>query len=342
MGLLIFYLVVALGVSFLCSLVEAGILSLPRSHVAMLAKDKRSSGRILEGMKQNIDRPLAAILTLNTIAHTVGAAGVGAQALVKFGSEWVAVVSAILTILILVFSEIIPKTLGVVYTTKLAGINAYIIKGMIILTYPLVVLFQGLSRLLSSRVRHTRLTRKEVALIAELGQAEGALQEKEYQVIRNLLRLNNIRVKKIMTPRNVVFMLAKDMTVKEAADQHSPLRFSRIPVYATGPDDIVGIVLRPEIYDKVRGQANQCKLEQIVQPIHAVPETAAVGQVLNELVQRRDHIFLVVDEYGGTAGIVTLEDAIETLLGVEIVDETDVVTDMRRLTGKLLQSKLRR
>ncbi|UCD28949.1 MAG: DUF21 domain-containing protein, partial [Planctomycetota bacterium] len=186
MGLLIFYLLLALGVSFLCSLTEAVILSIPRSHVALLAKENRTSGRMLESMKKKIDRPLAAILTLNTIAHTVGAAGVGAQALALFGSEWVAVTSAILTILILVFSEIIPKTLGAVYCTKLAGLTAYIIIVMIILTYPLVVVFQGFSRILASRVKKSRLTREEVALIAELGQAEGALQEKEYHVIHNL------------------------------------------------------------------------------------------------------------------------------------------------------------
>jgi len=250
MGILLSYLLLALGVSFICSLMEAAILSLPRSHVALLARDNRPGGRILEDMKKNIDRPLAAILTLNTIAHTIGAAGVGAQALILFGSKWVAATSAVLTILILILSEIIPKTLGAVYAKQLTGPTAFIIRGMIVITYPLVVMCQGFSRLLSSRVRHTQLTREEVALIAELGQAEGALQEKEFRVIRNMLILNTIRANKVMTPRNVVFMLSKDMTVTEAIAQHSPLRFSRIPIYKTGPDDIIGIVLRHEIYDK--------------------------------------------------------------------------------------------
>lgn len=338
--LLVFYLLLALGVSFLCSLTESTILSLSRSQVATLVKARRPSGQILEGMKANIERPLAAILTLNTIAHTIGAAGVGAEAFVIFGSEWVAVTSAILTVLILVFSEIIPKTLGVVYAGRLASFTAYAIMGMTYLTYPLVIVFQSLSRLLGRGHDH-KLTREEFALIAELGQTEGALVEKEFRVIRNLLRMKKIPVRDVMTPRTVVFMLQKDLTVQEVVDQHGTLRFARIPVYGTGPDNITGVVLRHAIDAAVRDGNGDSTLEDVAGPIHAVPDIASLDQVLDEFVRERGHLFLAVDEHGGTAGIITLEDAIETLLGREIVDETDPVVDMRQLAGRLFQNKLR-
>lgn len=337
---LVLYLLLALGVSFLCSLTESVILSLSRSYIAALLKDGRTSGRILEGMKANIERPLAAILTLNTIAHTVGAAGVGAESLIIFGNKWVAATSAVLTILILVFSEIIPKTLGVVYARRLASFTAYAITGMIYLSYPLVVIFQSLSRVLGRR-HGQKLTREEFALIAELGQTEGALHEKEYRVIKNLLRLRMTRVCDVMTPRTVVFMLQKDLTVREAIEQHGVLRFARIPLYGTSPDDIMGLVLRHEIDTAHRNDRESCRLEEIAGPIHAVPETAPLDRVLDEFIQRRGQLFLAIDEHGGTAGIVTLEDAIETLLGQEIVDETDPVVDMRQLAGRLFQNKLR-
>ncbi len=338
--LLVFYLLLALGVSFLCSLTESGLLSLSRSRVAALAKQGRPSGRMLERMKDNIERPLAAILTLNTVAHTIGAAGVGAESYVIFGSKWVAVTSAVLTVLILVFSEIIPKTLGVVYAGRLASFTAYTITGMIYLTYPLVVVFQALSRLLG-RGGEQKLTREEFAVIAELGQTEGALHEKEYRIIRNVLRMGRVRVRDVLTPRTVVFMLPKDMTVSEALAEHGPLRFARIPVRGEGPDDVVGVVLRHAISSAFEEERGECKLSEIAGPIHAVPEDAALDRVLDEFIQRKEQLFLAVDEYGGTAGIVTLEDAIETLLGTEIVDETDKVVDMRELAGRLFQNKLR-
>ena len=338
--LLIFYLLLALGVSFLCSLTESGLLSLSRSSVAALVKQNRPSGRMLDRMKDNIERPLAAILTLNTVAHTIGAAGVGAESYAIFGSEWVAITSAVLTVLILVFSEIIPKTLGVVYAVRLATFTAYTITGMIYLTYPLVVVFQALSRLLGQGGEQ-KLTREEFAVIAELGQTEGALHEKEYHIIRNVLRMSRVRVRDVMTPRTVVFMLNKDMTVREALDQHGPLRFARIPVSGEGPDDVVGVVFRHVISQAAQDGREGDTLEKLAREIHAVPRDAALDRVLDEFIRRKEQFFLVVDEYGGTAGIITLEDAIETLLGAEIVDETDKVVDMRELAGRLFENKLR-
>jgi CBS domain containing-hemolysin-like protein len=338
--LLVFYLLLALGVSFLCSLTESGLLSLSRSRIAALVKDRRPSGPMLERMKDNIERPLAAILTLNTVAHTIGAAGVGAEAYVIFGSGWVAVTSAVLTVLILVFSEIIPKTLGVVYAGRLAPFTAYTITGMIYLTYPLVVAFQAFSGLLAKR-HQQKLTREEFTMIAELGQTEGALREDEYRVIRNVLRLRRVRVRDVMTPRTVVFMLHKDLTVQQAMDEHGPLRFARMPAYGEGPDDVVGIIFRHALNTAVQEGRGESPLHEVAGPIHAVPQDAALDRVLDEFIKRKEQFFLAVDEYGGTAGIITLEDAIETLLGAEIVDETDQAVDMRAVAGRLFQCKLR-
>ncbi len=260
--LLVLYLLLALGVSFLCSLTESGLLSLSLSRVAALAKEGRPTGRMLERMKDNIERPLAAILTLNTIAHTVGAAGVGAEAYVLFGNEWIALTSGVLTVLILVFSEIIPKTLGVVYAGRLAPLTAYTITGMIYLSYPLVIVFQALSRRLGRRDEQ-KLTREDFAVIAELGQTEGALHEREYRVIRNLLRLRKMRVGDVMTPRTVVFMLPADMTVKAALDEHGPLRFGRIPVCGDGPDDVDGVVLRHALSEALREGRGECAVADV-------------------------------------------------------------------------------
>jgi len=316
--LLVLYLLLALGVSFFCSLTESGLLSLSRSRVATMVKDGRPTGRMLERMKDNIERPLAAILTLNTIAHTIGAAGVGAQAYVVFGSEWLALTSGVLTVLILVFSEIIPKTLGVVYAGRLAPFTAYAITGMIYMSYPLVIVFQALSRRLG-RGGEQKLTREDFAVIAELGQTEGALHEREYRVIQNVLRLRKVRVGEVMTPRTVVFMLQKELTVQQAH----------------------GVVLRHALSETLRKGNGDWAVGRIATPIHAVPETAPLDQVLDEFIRRKSQLFLAVDEHGGTAGIITLEDAIETLLGAEIMDETDQVADMRKLAGRLFQDKLR-
>ncbi len=338
--LLIFYLSLALGISFLCSLTESALLSLSLSRVTALAKSGGKTGRILERMKENIEKPLAAILTLNTVAHTIGAAGVGAQAYVVFGGEWVAVGSAVLTVLILVFSEIIPKTLGVIHADRLAPFTAYTVTGMIYLSYPLVIVFQRLSRLLGQR-HDQKITREEFAVIAELGQTEGALHEKEYRIIHNLLRMRTVPVSDVMTPRTVVLMLQKDRTIEDVLHNHGPLQFARLPVYGDGPDDIIGLVLRHELGAAFRAGRRGEPLTSVLHPIRAVPETSKMDRVLDEFVASRDHLFLAIDEHGGTAGIVTLEDAIETLLGAEIVDETDRVADMRQLAGRLFQDKLR-
>ena len=339
------YFFLAVTISFICSLLEAVILSLTHAHVAVMIKKGNRSGQILKRLKEKIDHPLAAILTLNTVANTVGAAGVGAQALAVFGSKWVAIFSGLLTFCILVFSEIIPKTLGAVFWKQLAPTAAYLIRGMIFITYPLVIAFETLGRLIASRDKQVKITREEMIVAAEMGRAEGELGDREKSVIKNLLRLHNIFVRDILTPRSVLFALPKDQTVGQAVKENPQMPFSRIPVFGRDLDDIAGLVRRYEIREAfTRGMHGQL-LEELANPIHAVPKSKSVADVLDEFIQRREHLFLVVDEYGGTDGVISLEDAIETLLGVEIVDELDSVEDMRKFAReqwekrKLLKKK---
>ena len=333
MVLLIFYLMLALGVSFVCSLCEAAILSIPRSHGQVMADQGRAIGRRLLHLKEHIDRPLSAILTLNTIANVFGSAGVGAQAQIIWGQKWLAVASAVLTFLILILSEIIPKTVGAVYGRRLATPVVYTIEGMIYLTYPVVSLLNGVARVIRGRGGGSGLSRESIAVIAELARTEGALIGTESEIIKNVLRLGRVKVKDVMTPRTVVFMIQKESTASQVASEENFRRFSRIPVYGESPDDVLGIVLKAEIYDAIqRGQGDR-KVATLLRRIHAVPETAPVLRVLEEFGRLRHHVFLAVDEFGGTAGIVTLEDCVESVIGVEIVDETDPVADMRDLAA---------
>ena len=344
MAILILYISLALGVSFLCSLLEATFLSTSHGYVSALRKQGRRSGAVLHDLKERIDRPLAAILTMNTVANTVGAACVGAQVLKLFTERYpesvhagraVAIASGALTLLILVCSEIIPKTLGVVYWKQLAPAAGYIIKGLIVVIYPLVVTFEMLSKLISGQRYQPKISREEMAAAAEIGKAEGTLQMLETRVIQNLLRLNKIRAKDVLTPRSVLLAFQKDKTVQETVDKHGPIRFSRIPVYGKDLDDITGFVNRYKVLRAYAEGQRETKLDKLSVPIHVVPETKSVASILDEFLRRREQSFLVVDEYGGTSGIITLEDVIETLLGVEIADEFGTVEDMRKLATQI-------
>lgn len=342
MSLLLLYLALALGVSFLCSLLEAGLLSVPRGHLGTMVDQGKHSGLTLQRMKDNIDRPLSAILTLNTVAHTVGAAGVGAQAQVVFGKQWVAVASAVLTLLILLFSEIVPKTLGAVYSKELATFTAVTTRSITRGLLPLVWVCEGVSRLAAGRTRQPVLTREEFASLAELAPREGALRDEESRIIRNLLGLRAVRVQDIMTPRNVVFTVRADQTVADVAGRRFELPFARMPVVGDGPDDLLGLVHRYEVLRTHRAGADARTMRQLMRPLHFVPDAASVADAMRQMIERREQFFAVVDEYGGTAGVVTMEDAIETLLGAEIVDETDSVEDMRELARRRHDQSMRR
>ncbi len=339
---LIAYFALALVVSFLCSLMESVILSVRPVYIETLETKRPRAAALLKKLKENIERPLSAILTLNTVANTVGAAGVGAEALRLFGSAYVAVTSGILTLSILVLSEIIPKTLGTAYWKKLAPLAAYVILFFIAILYPLVRILEAISGAVSHHKGKYHFSREEVLAAARLGHSQGTLRSQENMVIQNLLSLQNIRVKDILTPRSVLLALQQDMTVAEVVSTHNQIRFSRIPIYGKDMDDITAFVHRYKILQAFSENKTQLKLHEMAQPIHAIPETKNVADTLYEFTKRRDQIFLVVDEYGGTAGIITLEDAIETLLGVEIVDEFDTVEDMRKFALRQGQKRRRK
>ena len=339
MNTLFFYFFLALGVSFLCSLLESIILSITHSHVAVLANTGSKSSRLLENMKENINKPLAAILTVNTVANVVGAAGVGAQAMKLFGSEWVAILSGLLTLCILIFSEIIPKTLGTIYWRSLAGPAVYMITGLIYMTYPFVFLSNYFSKIFTSENHQQKVSRQEVVAMAEMGEDEGSIREKESDIIENLLNLNDVVAEDVMTPRSVVFALQKDSTVGDVVGEHTPIAFSRIPIFAKDVDDILGFVHRYDLVNKQAEDQFHIKMKDILEPIHTVKQEDSIASILDEFVRRRQQIFMVIDEFGTTTGLITLEDAIETLLGVEIVDEHDSVVDMRKLATEKFRRK---
>lgn len=339
MTALLTFLFLALGVSFVCSLLESVLLSVTHAHIAVLKRDGKRSGDILRNMKRNINHPLAAILTLNTVANTVGAAGVGAQAYLLFGSQWVGYFSAALTVLILVFSEIIPKTLGAVFWKRLSSPAAYTLKGMIFVLYPVVAILEKISSFISRHGQGAKITRDELLVLADIGYTDGILSKNEATILRNLLLMTELRAEDIMTPRSVVMAFDKASTVGEVIDDKTPLAFSRIPVYDDTMDNITGIALKTELMESYYTEKRDITVGEIAKPVFAVPESRSISGLFDDFINRGEHIFIVVDEYGGVAGIVTLEDAVETLLGVEIVDELDTVEDMREYALEIWRTR---
>ena len=328
--LLVFYLVLAVGVSFLCSLCEAVLLTLTASDAEALSQRNAKAGRRLKAMKQSIDRPLGAILTLNTISHTVGAAGVGAQAAIVFNG-WVGLTSAVLTLLILVLSEIIPKTIGAVHAKRLAPVGVIMIDWMIWVSYPVVLALEVIGRLFKSGGHGGAPTRQEIEILAELARSGGAIDQAESKIIQNLLSLRGVKARDVMTPRTVVFMLPASMSVGEALSENPKMAFSRIPIKGETVDDVVGMVLRTDMYEAIASGRTALSLSDLKRDLAVVPDSASLLDVLRRFGETGEHIFLVVDEYGGTDGVLTLEDVLETILGSEIVDETDQAVDMRDL-----------
>jgi len=328
MTLLLAYFFLALFLSFLCSLLEAVLLSTPASYSSILSKQNASQGDRLERFKENINRPLAAILTLNTFAHTLGAAGVGAQTLELYGESSVAIASGILTLLILVFSEIIPKTIGSVYWRGLIGNTTLIIEVLIFFTYPLVLLAEYISNFGQDEAT---VTREEVIAMAEMGEDEGVLEEQETDIIENTLKLKDVKAKDIMTPRSVIFALKSGFTVGQVLEEHETLDFTRIPIFEGSLDVIKGMVNRYEIINRKADDQFSTRMHEISQEVPFVNENDPIDKVLELFIKNREHMALVKDNSDILTGLITLEDAIETILGQEIVDEHDSVVDMRDL-----------
>ncbi|MFP4047062.1 MAG: CNNM domain-containing protein [Bacteroidales bacterium] len=343
MGLLLVYLFIALFFSFLCSMLEASLLSTTPSFIAAKVNEKKRYGIVLKKFKEKIDTPLAAILTLNTFAHTVGAAGVGAQAQEIWGDEYLSVISALLTIIILIFSEIIPKTIGASYWKGLAPFTATTLQILIYSPlYPVVILSKYITKILNKKKAEAVLSRSEFQAMTEIGIKEGIFKEEESRILINLMKFNNIVVKSIMTPRTVVFAAPQDMTIKQFFEQHEKIRVSRIPIYYEDIDEITGYVLKDDLMENMIEKKMNKKLKGLSRNMMVVNEKMPIVKLFYRLLEEKEHIAMVVGEYGEMVGIVTMEDVIETLLGTEIVDELDNVEDMQKQAMKIWERRAKR
>ncbi|WP_299244686.1 CNNM domain-containing protein [uncultured Aquimarina sp.] len=362
MALLIVYGVVSIFFSFLCSILEAVLLSITPTFLNVKKKEGKAYATSLEKLKKDVDRPLIAILTLNTIAHTVGAILVGVQAKVAYAEMYgsttrtilgvemtedlmVGVVSSIMTILILVASEIIPKTIGATYWKQLANFTS---KALHVLIWPLkwtgiLWILQLTTKLIGGKGHHgSVLSREDFTAMADIAEEEGVFEESESKVIRNLLNFKAIFAKDIMTPRTVIKTASEDTTVEEFFNENQNLRFSRIPVYKENSDNITGQVLKDEVFKEMANQNGHKLLAEIKRPIIFTTRNLPIPDLFNELVQTKNHIALVVDEYGSVSGVVSMEDVIETLLGLEIMDESDQDSNMQELARKNWEDRARR
>jgi CBS domain containing-hemolysin-like protein len=315
-------------------------LSVTPSFAEKLLSDRPRAGGMLIQVKDRLDESLSSILILNTFAHTMGAAGVGAQALLVFGAEWETLIAVLLTLAILYFSEIIPKTLGATFWRQLAIPSAFIIAWLVRLVYPLVWISTRLTRLFS-RNKEEEISREEIIALASLGLRDGTLISRENEYLANILRLREIRTEEVLTPRTVVHMLDQNLTVTEALDQVQTRQFTRMPIYGEGIDDIKGKVISTDLFEAERSGHGSDPISKFAKPLFRVSEKLPVQQLLDLFIKNRAHLFLVEDEFGQTAGIVTLEDAIETILGREILDERDTVEDMQALARQKYRQRLR-
>ena len=331
MTLLLIFVFVSLGFSFLCSVLEAVLLSITPSFVASLSNNRPAIGERIHRLKDNIDRPLAAILTLNTVAHTLGAIGAGTQASALFSSKYVGLFSVVMTLLILYLSEIIPKTLGAVYWKSLAPASAKVLEVMIFCLYPFIIVSEQLTQFISRGKQKSVFSREEFAALAEIGTREGKLDEGESRILNNVFRFSSLKVSDIMTPRTVMFSLQQDLTVKQVMEEYERVAFSRIPIFGVNRDEVTGFVLRSDILLENAHDRHDTPLHALQRDLFRIGQGAQLPELLEFLLNRRAHIALVVSPYGGTDGLVTLEDLVETLLGLEIVDEADTSIDMQAL-----------
>lgn len=340
MDLLILFFVLSVGISFLCSILESVLLSVNMSYVAVLEREKPAVGKLLRQHKENINKSIASILILNTIANTLGAAAVGAQASKIFGNDAVVYVSIVLTFAILFLSEIIPKTIGALYWKNLAPLSTQFIRIFIWMTYPIILttLFVT-NRISSGKGDSHSLTKEELLQSMLLGEDEGVIDEKESDIIENILNLGNIKVGEVLTPRSVVFAVEESMSIKEIIETKPAIfKFSRIPVYKGSIEEVTGIVLTKKIFKQAL-EDDSVSVASIKKVIYAINENIPVSKALDLLISKKDHMFLVMDNYGQTEGILTLEDCVETILGVEIVDESDTTEDMRELAKNRMKQR---
>ena len=324
--------VTAVVVSAMCSVAEAALYSIPVSHVEVLAQSGSRTGRILKRLKRDINQPITAILTLNTIANTMGAAVAGAAVSALYGDQYLAYFSALFTLTILFVSEIIPKTAGVAYCKQLGPMIAYPVLWLVRVSTPIVWICRRVTSLIEKDGGREFVSAMEVQAVANLSHEAGEINSQEEKIIINILELKNRTVRRAMTPRTVTFTLSANMTVGEAGDMQDKWSLhSRVPVYDKDPDDIVGVVLRKNVLLKAAEGETGVLLKELMEPAHFVPEAAPLPNILLEFFEQRQHLFIVVDEYGAFTGVISMEDIIEEIMGEEIMDESDKTRDMRAL-----------
>ena len=362
MGLLLFYAFISIFFSFLCSILEAVLLSITPTFLNVKKQEGKVYAEELENLKKDVDKPLIAILTLNTIAHTVGAILVGVQAKVAYSELYgsttrsvfgivftedlmVGVVSTIMTILILVASEIIPKTIGATYWKKLSNFTAKALKVMVFFMKwtGLLWILQLFTKLIGKKGGHgSVLSREDFTVMADIAEEEGVFQESESKVIRNLLTFDKIEAKDIMTPLTVMKTASADISIQEFFDNNRPFRFSRIPIFKDRSDNITGFFLKDELLEAIINKKGSETLETIQREILVTERTKPIPELFEQFLEKKEHISLVVDEYGSVSGLITMEDVIETLLGLEIMDESDHVEDLQVLARKNWENRAKR
>lgn len=346
---LIFFFVVSIIVSFLCSVWEAVLLCITPSYVSRMEYEKPAIGKLLTRFKGDIDRPLIAILTLNTSAHTIGSVGVGIQAGKLLGSQYInlyffeisceSVIAGLMTLAILILSEIIPKTIGTSFWEKLTPFTVRSIKVILILLAPIVWISKWITRLVKDEHGRSVFSRADFVAMADAGLKSGALDQDEKSIIQNLLRLENLKVKDIMTPRSVILTADEDSTLIDIYNDLKPLQFSRIPVFKDQPDNITGLILKDSILENLAEDRHKKIATEIKRDILFVEDEYTVAKFMDTLILNRQHLSMVVDKFGSVVGLVTMEDLFETLLGLEIVDESDKVEDLQKFARENWEKK---
>jgi len=337
MDLLILYFLSAVIISFICSVLESVLLSLNMPYISVLEKERPKVGKLLRSHKVNINKSIASILILNTVANTLGAAAVGAQAESIYGTGAVVYVSIVLTFAILFLSEIIPKTIGATYWKNIAPVAAYVIQFFIWFTYPIILMTLFVTGRINKNDEGMSLTKAELIESTLMSEDEGVLDEKESDIIENILLLDKIKIEEILTPRTVVFVLDGNRSIKDIVENESAIfKFSRVPVFDNNIENITGIVMTKKIFKQAL-EDDSVKLETIQKDIYKINENLPVSLALDLFIKKKEHMFLVLDSYDQTEGIVTLEDCVETILGVEIIDESDSDADMREVARQKMR-----
>ena len=340
MELLIILFFAVIGISFLCSVLESIILSTNFTYISVLENKNPTAGQLLKKLKNDIDSSLSSILILNTVANTLGATAIGVQAQNVFSGDktLVMIVSIVLTFAILFFAEIIPKTIGAVYWRELAPLAARIIRVFVFITYPIILITQFVTKKIKGNDTGDSLSREELIHTTLLSEEEGVIGDLESDIIENTLTLKEMKIKDILTPRSVMYAIEKNTAIKDILEDKRTYKFSRVPVYVDSIDNIVGVVLTKKLFKQAIKNPN-ATMESIMKPAYTLNENIPVSKALNKFIEKKEHMFIVLDNYDQTEGLITLEDCIETLLGLEIMDESDTIPDMRRLALNKMKAK---